>query len=88
VSSLIGILAAGAIPAHWGLGLAGTLALIALVVPLCRDRAALTGVLVSGAVAVLAHDLPLRLGLLLGIVVGCAFAIVLERRLATRGAAR
>lgn len=88
VSSVIGILAAGAIPAHWGLGLAGTLALIALVVPLCRDRAALTGVLVSGAVAVLAHDLPLRLGLLLGIVVGCAVAIALERRLATRGAAR
>ena len=88
VASLIGIFAAGAIPAQWGLGLAGTLALIALVVPLCRERAALAGVLVSGAVAVLAHDLPLRLGLLLGIVVGCALAIALERRFATEDAAR
>lgn len=88
VASILGIFAAGAIPAQWGLGLAGTLALIALVVPLCRDRAALTGVLVSGAVAVLAHDLPLRLGLLLGIVVGCAVAIALQRRLANGGAAR
>ena len=87
VASVIGILAAGVIPAQWGLGLAGTLALIALVVPLCRERAALAGVLMSGAVAVLAHDLPLRLGLLLGIVAGCALAITLERRLATeRGA--
>jgi len=42
----------------------------------------------SGAVAVLAHDLPLRLGLLLGIVAGCALAITLERRLATERGAR
>jgi predicted branched-subunit amino acid permease len=88
VASIIGILAAGVIPAPWGLGLAGTLALIALVVPLCRERAALAGVLMSGAVAVLAHDLPLRLGLLLGIVAGCALAIALERRLATERGAR
>ena len=88
MASIIGILAAGVIPEQWGLGLAGTLALIALVVPLCRERAALVGVLISGAVAVLAHDLPLRLGLLLGIVAGCALAITLERRLATERGAR
>ena len=88
VSTVIGIFAAGAIPEQWGLSLAGTLALVALVVPLCRERAALAGVLVSGAVAVLAHALPLRLGLLLGIVVGCAVAIALERRLLRGVAAR
>ena len=79
-ASVIGIFAAGAIPTGWGLELAGTLALIALVVPLCRDRPALLGVLAAGAVAVLTHGLPLRLGLLLGIVVGCTLAIALERR--------
>ena len=80
VSSVIGILAAGAIPAGWGLELAGTLALIALVVPLCRERPALAGVLASGGITVLTHGLPLRLGLLLGIAAGCAVAIGLERR--------
>ena len=80
LSSVIGILAAGAIPAEWGLALAGSLALLALVVPMCRDRAALAGVLAAGVIAVAAHDLPLRLGLLLAIVVGCALAIALERR--------
>lgn len=79
-ASVIGIFAAGAIPVEWGLELAGTLALIALVVPLCRERPALAGVLAAGSVAVITHGLPLRLGLLLGIVVGCSLAIVLERR--------
>ena len=82
VASVIGIFAAGAIPTGWGLELAGTLALIALVVPLCRERPALLGVLAAGGVAVLTHGLPLRLGLLLGIVVGCTLAIALERRAA------
>jgi predicted branched-subunit amino acid permease len=83
-ASIIGILSAGAIPTEWGLELAGTLALVALLVPLCRERAALAGVLTAGLVAVLAHGLPLRLGLLLAIVTGCALAITLERRGATR----
>lgn len=87
LSSFIGILAAGMIPAGWGLELAGTLALIALLVPLCRERPALAGVLVAGLTAVLTHELPLRLGLLLGIVAGCAVAIALERREAARGGA-
>ena len=84
VSSVIGILAAAVIPTQWGLELAGTLALVALVVPLCRERPALAGVLVAGAVSVLTHDLPLRLGLLLAVVAGCAVAIGLERRGAPR----
>lgn len=84
VSSVAGILAAGVIPASWGLALAGTLALLALVVPLCRELPALAGVLAAGLVAVLAHDLPLRLGLLLAIVAGCLVAFTVERRGAAR----
>ena len=85
VSSLLGIFAAGAIPASWGLGLAGTLALVTLVVPLCRERPALAGVGAAAVVAVVAHDLPLRLGLLLAIIAGCAVAMGLERRGPTAG---
>lgn len=78
VSSIAGILAADAIPAAWGLELAGTLALIALVVPLCARAPALGGVVVAGVVALVAHDLPLRLGLALAIFCGMGAALALE----------
>jgi len=65
VASLLGIFGADVIPTDWGLELAGTLALIALVVPLCARRPALAGVVVAGTIAVAARDLPLRLGRLL-----------------------
>lgn len=87
VSSIVGILAADAIPAAWGLELAGTLALIALVVPLCARAPALAGVAVAALVALLAHTLPLRLGLALAIVCGMAAALALEAVLGRREAA-
>jgi predicted branched-subunit amino acid permease len=83
LSSVIGILAAGSIPAEWGLDLAGTLALVALVVPLCAQRPALAGVVVAAIVATLTHAWPLRLGMLAGILAGIAAALgvdVLTRR--------
>jgi predicted branched-subunit amino acid permease len=81
VASIAGILLAKEIPAAWGLELAGTLALIALVVPLCQHRPTLAGALVSAAVAVVAHELPMRLGLALGLLAGMATAFAVERRL-------
>lgn len=80
VASIAGILAADLIPASWGLELAGTLALIALIVPLARMRPALGGMLVAAALAVIAQGLPMRLGLLLGILGGMGVALALERR--------
>ena len=79
ISSIIGIVAATAIPTSWGLELAGTLTLIALIVPLCRQRPTLAGVIAAGITSVVAHDLPMRLGLLLGIGVGVAVAFTTER---------
>lgn len=81
VSSIIGIFAAGVIPTAWSLELAGTFALLALLIPLCRQRPALGGVAVAVGVAVIAHDLPLRLGLLAATLAGMTAAIVLERQL-------
>ena len=80
VSSIIGIVAAGAIPAEWGLELAGTLALVALLAPLCLRIPALAGVIVAVIVSILSHSLPLKLGLLLGMVSGMLVAMALERR--------
>ncbi len=75
---------AGQIPQSWGVEFAGTLALLAVMIPLIINSAALTGVVVAGAVAVIAVELPYRLGLLLAVVIGMIAAMavdsVLERR--------
>jgi len=78
VGSLAGIFLGATIPAEWGLGFAGTLAIICVTVPLVLGRAALCGVLVSGAVAVLAFDLPYKLGLLAAVLAGMLSAMAVE----------
>jgi predicted branched-subunit amino acid permease len=87
VASIAGILLAKEIPPAWGLELAGTLALIALVVPLCKHRPTLAGALVSAVVAVAAHELPMRLGLLMGLLLGMATAFAVERASRNEGKA-
>lgn len=82
--SVIGILAASQIPATWGIAFAGTLALLAITIPLTVNLAALAGVIVAGIVAVATAALPYRLGLLLAVIIGMVAAMavdtVLERR--------
>ncbi len=65
-------------PAEWGLGFAGTLAIICITVPMVAGRAALCGVLVAGAVAVLAAALPYKLGLLAAVLAGMVSAMAVE----------
>ncbi len=79
VTSLIGILAASWIPREWGLELAGSLALLALWIPLCTTRSGQVGSLVAVIVGVAAWSWPLRLGLLTAIVAGSLAAIATER---------
>ncbi|MBS0309581.1 MAG: branched-chain amino acid ABC transporter permease, partial [Proteobacteria bacterium] len=68
----------------WGIAFAGTLALLAVMIPLTANAAALTGVLVSGVIAVALIRLPYRLGLLIAVMLGMVAAmsvdIMLERR--------
>jgi predicted branched-subunit amino acid permease len=78
VGAVAGILLAGRIPESWGIGFAGTLALLAIMIPLTVNAAALAGVLVAGAVAVLGASLPYRLGLLLAVVVGMTVAMSVD----------
>ncbi|EJM98244.1 AzlC family ABC transporter permease [Herbaspirillum sp. YR522] len=81
LGAVIGILLASQIPESWNIGFAGTLALIAIMIPMTNNLAALAGVVVSGAVAVLAIGLPYRLGLLLAMVLGMAAALVADKLL-------
>lgn len=83
LGATVGILLASQIPESWNIGFAGTLALIAIMIPMTNNLAALAGVVVSGAVAVLAIDLPYRLGLLAAMVGGMAAALMVDKFTAT-----
>lgn len=82
IGSILGIFLGSAVPAEWGLGFAGTLAILCIMVPLMINNAALCGVLVAGAISVLAYDLPYKLGLLLAVLVGMVTAMVIEETFA------
>ncbi|QNA90568.1 branched-chain amino acid ABC transporter permease [Massilia sp. Dwa41.01b] len=84
--SIIGVFLGSAIPTSWGLGFAGTLAILCITVPLTINRAALCGVLVAGTVAVAAYGFPYKLGLLLAVVVGMLAAMAAEALIEKRKA--
>jgi len=67
VSSIAGILLASLFPDNWGLELAGTLALIPLIVSAIATRSTLAAVGVASVIALIALDLPYRLSLPLAV---------------------
>jgi predicted branched-subunit amino acid permease len=83
--SIAGIFLAGQIPESWGVGFAGTLALLTIMIPLIINTAALAGVIVAGATAVIAADLPYRLGLFLAVLFGMGAAVILDTLLDNEG---
>ncbi len=76
--SVAGILLASQIPQSWGIGFAGTLALLAITIPLTVNLAALAGVVVASVTAVAASSLPYRLGLLVAVIVGMIAAMIVD----------
>ncbi len=82
--SWLGIFGAAIVPTHWGLQLAGTLALLALLIPQCIQhptwKPTLVGACVAGAVATVTYHWPLKLGLLCGVVTGIMAALFAEPR--------
>lgn len=76
---LVGVFGAGLVPADWSLEFMGTIALMAMVVPMVRSRPMLLAALVGGLGAVLLRGLPLRLGLFVAIVLGIAAGFIAER---------
>jgi predicted branched-subunit amino acid permease len=78
VGSISGILIGSQIPASWGLGFAGTLAVLCVMLPLVQNRAGIIGIFVASAIAIIAHSLPYKLGMLLGVVLGMVAAMAVE----------
>lgn len=84
VGSVAGILLASQIPQSWGVGFAGTLALLAIMIPLIINSAALAGVVVAGIVGVAAVGLPYRLGMLIAVIAGMTVAMLIDTALENR----
>lgn len=71
--ALTGVLAAGSIPKNWSLEFMATIALLLLLMPMAKFRPMLVAAVTGGAAAVLLRGMPLRLGVIVGIVLGiCA----------------
>jgi 4-azaleucine resistance transporter AzlC len=79
ISTAAGILLGAQIPAAWPLAFFLPLTFIALVVPALADWAAAAAALSAGLVAVLAFNLPFKLGLVLAALVGVAAGLVVEQ---------
>lgn len=78
VPSIVGIFAADQIPTEWGIGFAGTLALLGLIYSMVSDRATWISGIVAGCAAVAAYALPLKLNILVAIAAGVAIGVVLD----------
>jgi predicted branched-subunit amino acid permease len=83
VPSMIGILLAETIPTHWGLGFAGTLAMLGLTYALLVDRSTWTAAIVAGTAAVAAFALPLKLNIVVAIAAAIAVGLIIDQ--ASRG---
>lgn len=78
VASVGGILLGSRIPEAWGVGFAGTLALVAVLVPLAAGRSAAAAVAVGAVVACLAFRLPWRLNLVAAVAAAVATGMALD----------
>jgi 4-azaleucine resistance transporter AzlC len=78
VSSALGIFLGTALPSSWPLDFALPLTFIAMVMPVLKDKPMLAAALSAGTVALLAQELPFKLGLILAAFVGIVTGTVLE----------
>src|SRR2546425_9045203 len=79
VSTALGIYVGARIPESWNLEFALPLTFIALVRPAVTDRATAAAAIAAGVVAVLAHGLALRLGLIMAAGTGIGIGVLTER---------
>ena len=73
LAALLGLWLATRIPSAWGLGFAGTLALLALLVTLLKDWRQWVATIVAAAVALACTHLPFRLNIV--VAIACAIAV-------------
>lgn len=80
LSTAAGIFIGAQVPASWSLDFTLALTFIALVVPNLKDRPSLGAALAAGVTALLAYNLPYKLGLVSAALVGILVGVWLEGR--------
>lgn len=85
VSTALGIFLGAEIPRDWPLDFALPLTFIAMVVPVLKKRPMIAAALSAGVIALLAYNLPFKLGLIVAALVGIAVGTWLEGRESPRG---
>ncbi|MFT3858299.1 MAG: AzlC family ABC transporter permease [Aquabacterium sp.] len=77
IAVVAGIVFAATIPSHWGLGFAGTLALLGLLVSLAKDGRTLLSAGLAGTAAMACFALPYRLYIVVAVAaaVGCGLLL-------------
>ena len=78
VLSMLGIALADVIPTEWGLGFAGTLALLGLTGSLLSDRSTWLAAAVAGCAAVAAYSLPMKLNIVVSIAAAVAIGVLMD----------
>ena len=78
VPSIAGILLANAVPLSWGLGFAGVLALLGVLLSLLFDRATWLATGVAATAAIAAFALPLKLNILVALAAAVAAGLLME----------
>lgn len=79
MASLVGVLFASAIPTQWGLGFAGTLALVGLLVSLMNDRLTALTAGIAGTAAVAAFSLPFKLNMIVAVASAVACGLLMDQ---------
>lgn len=80
-ASLLGVALGNLIPGSWGLGFAGVLCLVGILCSLANTPLRVLAAVVSGAAAVIAYALPLKLNIVAAITVAVLACFWLEGRL-------
>jgi predicted branched-subunit amino acid permease len=84
LSTIAGIVAGHGIPASWGLGFAGTMALLALTCTQLRNPSTWVAALVAACAAIAAYALPLKLNILVAIAAAIAVGALADHARAAR----
>jgi len=78
LSTAAGVFLGGQIPASWSLDFTLALTFIGLLLPALGDQASVVAAAAAGLVALLAFDLPLKLGLIVAAGIGITAGLVME----------
>jgi predicted branched-subunit amino acid permease len=84
LSIITGIVAGHGIPASWGLGFAGTMALLALTCTQLRNPSTWVAAVIAACAAVAAYALPLKLNILVAIAAAVAVGVLSDHARSAR----